>query len=556
MISKEERLKREIEIYRDAVLKLWDYKAEVENKVLADFPSDNQEEKLFKALGTSRSDRAKAAEYNETYAEWVTTYSNKLIEAYRAGDENIIALLNDAQKELLENYIKNEDLRNSYIDAYSKKQREKERELVLLRIDYDNELKDSAIKLAKEIAETNARRLETEKNTNSKLLNELDIFYKENYDKSLTAQQRELGELAIHYGNQLQLLIEAKDKELITEDEYNKRRLQIVSTYDKEREKVNLSYLEESLNRRLELINDSISRESQLYANKEAALTAKRGVYETSVYDLGLFATGGEFYQSKQNIEDEYEAAKKFNEDLYNLTVARVNRENELLGEQLVIYKEMLDNKLILQQDYENKVESISLQQEANEILRTNANKQRNEDDLQAFKDVQEKKQQALQATASVASSLAGAAANFAKQESQNDKKSEKEREKAFKVYKALATTQAVIDTVSSAQSAYKSMVGIPYVGPVLAPIAAAAAIALGIANIRSIQQETLPSSEGSASVSAPTALNAPPIEYSRTLLGDQETENLNKPIKCYVVESDITDTQNKVATVEANASF
>ena len=242
--------------------------------------------------------------------------------------------------------------------------------------------------------------------------------------------------------------------------------------------------------------------------------------------------------------------------NLYNLTVARVNRENELLGEQLIIYKEMLDNKLILQQDYENQVASIRLQQEANDILIANASKQRNEDDLQAFKDVQEKKQQALQATASVASSLAGAAANFAKQESQNDKKSEKEREKAFKVYKALATTQAVIDTVSSAQSAYKSMVGIPYVGPVLAPIAAAAAIALGIANIRSIQQETLPSSEGSASVSAPTALNAPPIEYSRTLLGDQETENLNKPIKCYVVESDITNTQNKVATVEANASF
>lgn len=158
-----------------------------------------------------------------------------------------------------------------------------------------------------------------------------------------------------------------------------------------------------------------------------------------------------------------------------------------------------------------------------------------------------------------VASSLSGALANVFKQEASDDKKSEKQREKSFKVYKALATTQAIIDTISSAQGAYKAMVGIPIVGPILAPIAAATAVIAGIANVKAIQNEQLPSSGGSGSdagTTAPAALNTAPVEYTRNLLGNKETDELNQPVKCYVVESDITNAQTKVAVTESNASF
>jgi hypothetical protein len=81
------------------------------------------------------------------------------------------------------------------------------------------------------------------------------------------------------------------------------------------------------------------------------------------------------------------------------------------------------------------------------------------------------------------------------------------------------------------------------------------AIITTGIANVKSILA-VKPSSSNSASVPAPAALSTAPIEYTRNLLGDKETEKLNNPIKCYVLESDISDTQNKVQVTESSASF
>lgn len=53
--------------------------------------------------------------------------------------------------------------------------------------------------------------------------------------------------------------------------------------------------------------------------------------------------------------------------------------------------------------------------------------------------------------------------------------------------YKTIAIAQATWDTYSSAVSAYKATVGIPVVGPVIAPIASGTAIAAGLANVAQI---------------------------------------------------------------------
>lgn len=52
---------------------------------------------------------------------------------------------------------------------------------------------------------------------------------------------------------------------------------------------------------------------------------------------------------------------------------------------------------------------------------------------------------------------------------------------------KAMAVAQATIDTYKAATSAYSAMSGIPIVGPVLGAIAAGAAVAAGIANVKKI---------------------------------------------------------------------
>lgn len=191
-----------------------------------------------------------------------------------------------------------------------------------------------------------------------------------------------------------------------------------------------------------------------------------------------------------------------------------------------------------------------------NEIALSNAERQNEEDNLAAFLEMQEKRRTALNATLEVASNAAGALANIFRMESQNDKKSEEQRQKALKAYKAFAITQAIADTYKGANEAYAAMASIPYVGPALGIAAAAAAIVMGIANVRSIMSESISGSVSTASVNAPAPVDTAPIEYTRNLVGDKELDEINQPIKCYVLEQDITKSQSKVKVTEMNATF
>jgi hypothetical protein len=64
---------------------------------------------------------------------------------------------------------------------------------------------------------------------------------------------------------------------------------------------------------------------------------------------------------------------------------------------------------------------------------------------------------------------------------------------------KAMAVAQATIDTYKSAVAAYSSMSGIPIVGPALGAVAAGAAVAAGIANVKKITATKTPKAEKGA---------------------------------------------------------
>jgi len=67
-----------------------------------------------------------------------------------------------------------------------------------------------------------------------------------------------------------------------------------------------------------------------------------------------------------------------------------------------------------------------------------------------------------------------------------------KENKAAFKAYKLMAITEAIINTYSAAVAAYKSTAVIPVIGPALAPVAAAGAIAAGLANVEMIRAQKM----------------------------------------------------------------
>ncbi|WP_350544887.1 hypothetical protein [Pseudoalteromonas sp. 5-MNA-CIBAN-0065] len=60
----------------------------------------------------------------------------------------------------------------------------------------------------------------------------------------------------------------------------------------------------------------------------------------------------------------------------------------------------------------------------------------------------------------------------------------------AFKAYKAFAIAQAVINTYQGATVAYTSLALIPIVGPVLGGVAAAAAVMMGLQQVRQIKAQ------------------------------------------------------------------
>lgn len=133
---------------------------------------------------------------------------------------------------------------------------------------------------------------------------------------------------------------------------------------------------------------------------------------------------------------------------------------------------------------------------------------------------------------------------------------------------KTLAIASAVIETALSAQRAYSSLVGIPVVGPVLAPIAAGAAIAAGIKNIRTIQQTKIPGASGGAgggipsisapgagaTATAPIAPQANAVVVGQTLNRDAINRAGSAATRAYVVESDVTSSQERIKRLERAA--
>lgn len=137
---------------------------------------------------------------------------------------------------------------------------------------------------------------------------------------------------------------------------------------------------------------------------------------------------------------------------------------------------------------------------------------------------------------------------------------------KGFQIAKGVAIAEATISTANAAISAYKSVVGVPYVGPILAPIAAGVAVAAGGAQIAMISAQTFDGGGGGA-VSSPSAggagspgLGAPQFNTVgqsgfNQVAGSIADQNQG-PIKAYVVANDVTSQQSLDRNNRDKSSF
>jgi hypothetical protein len=136
---------------------------------------------------------------------------------------------------------------------------------------------------------------------------------------------------------------------------------------------------------------------------------------------------------------------------------------------------------------------------------------------------------------------------------------------KGFQISKALSIASAAINTAEASIAAYKSVVGIPYVGPVLAPIAAGVAVAAGVAQIGLIAaQKFNPSSGGGGGGAVPTAASGGGRSPNFNTVGGSQTNQLansiagqnQKPVKAYVVSTDMTNEQQLDRKAKTKSSF
>ena len=129
---------------------------------------------------------------------------------------------------------------------------------------------------------------------------------------------------------------------------------------------------------------------------------------------------------------------------------------------------------------------------------------------------------------------------------------------KETKVGKALAISSTLVSTYSAAQKAFESQfLPIPTTNsPIRGALAAAAAVASGLANVRAIigETKTAPSKKPSVQVEAPdfNVVGASPQSQLAASISEQQT----KPLRAFVVGKDITNQQELDRNITTTAGL
>ena len=140
---------------------------------------------------------------------------------------------------------------------------------------------------------------------------------------------------------------------------------------------------------------------------------------------------------------------------------------------------------------------------------------------------------------------------------------SEEEQRKAFERSKKIQSAQALISTYESAVQAFKSLAGIPVVGPALGTAASVAAIASGLAQVKSIQSQTLGGGATAAAPAPAPALSAAATEATQapsaptldlSFLGDIATTP--QPQQAYVISENVTTAQQANKKIQDQAAL
>ena len=226
--------------------------------------------------------------------------------------------------------------------------------------------------------------------------------------------------------------------------------------------------------------------------------------------------------------------------------IEAIKNYNLIVSSEEELARQAIDEKAIadlakLTSDFDLKL----LTEEQYNLAREKLTEKTNAEIAKLDEDAKNKKQELLNSQLDAVKGGLTSIANIAELFAGKSKASQK---RAFNIQKASNIASATIDTFVSAQSAYKSVIGVPVVGPVLAPLASAGAIAMGLMNIKKIKESQF---EGGAEPSASSgggggggAVQAPQFNVVGNNGMNQLAQLQQKPVQAYVVSSEMTSAQ------------
>jgi hypothetical protein len=443
---------------------------------------------------------------NEGVAEFA---GNKLFDPKGVAEEGDASI-----KEMEKNLLQSKNKFAGYQNQLTEKGKQKAKE----RADNDKKAQEEADKKREEAEAVLFERRKSLKSEQDQQLTDLEKKYEEDKKKLKEAGITDFKVLDESYEKEVALV---KDKYRKEEEqkriEFETQLAQILfdikqaNTKDqqqKELDAIKFSYQEQYA---------EIERNENLNAEQKLAL--KKALQEKEQTELdGVNKT-----YLKQQIDDQITLLS--NEQKNSETSLKIQR--DLIDKKQALLKEQFDKGLITEKEYNAGVQSLSDERKAID---------------QKEAENKEKLLSGLSNIFKSASELAG---------------------KQTATGKALAVAGATIDTFQSANAAYKSLAGIPVVGPALGAVAAGLAIATGIKNVKEILKAKVPNqSGGGGSVPTPTQAQAPQIPTQATIGNSPVTALSNivnqqqQPIRAFVVESEVTSVQNRVGDIERRAGF
>ena len=275
-------------------------------------------------------------------------------------------------------------------------------------------------------------------------------------------------------------------------------------------------------------------------------------------------------YAYEQHTEQLIEADRKRQESLKERqrkeAEARLKRFQEMKAENEALIKMVQDTNLILFEEELKKGERT----EAAQIAAMQKEGQRRQ--MQASMDIRAKEAQSqrekdlyegnIQFAKMGFDSILGLSELFAGE-------TEKSQERAFNINKAANIAQALMDTYTSANAAYKSQLTVPDPSaPIRAAVAAGFAVAAGLGRVALIAKTKFDKSGGTPSAGgspsgAGAGQAAPPQIFANPQTTNLGTGELSAgqgqntaPMRAYVVERDITQSTRRVRRLEEFATI